>query len=275
MHSSYQVKETSHADLSLSVHERIDDLNRRAYGLAPAVAESAMDSGCTDMTKASYAELGPRQAKAWDMIAEAYAWNAISDNEHDLAMAESAELNGLAYKVEYGEQRVRCLRPGPRADRRRGGPLGADSDHQGDPRRARRLPDPELEDEYYRLLGERYDADGTHGLREPKPAPRLPFTDDDRCTTCHRSAHRPGMGSGSYHGHAYTAPQAPAAEYYVILTGYRAPANRPDARFPYKPGVDGRPGVRRGRGHGGLAAQPGTRAAAASMSTTPTPRARP
>jgi hypothetical protein len=44
------------------------------------------------------------------------------------------------------------------------------------------------------------------------------------------------MGSGSYHGHAYTAPQAPAAEYYVILTGYRAPANRPDARFAYQPG---------------------------------------
>jgi hypothetical protein len=233
MHSSYQVKETSYADLSLSVHERIDDLNRRAYGLAPAVAESAMDSGCTDMTKASYEALTPRRQKAWDMIAEAYAWNAISDNEHGLAMAESAELNGPAYRVEYGEHGFGVYVEAPEPTAAGVDPwvriltIKAIRDEHGD------FPTQELEDEYYRLLGERYDADGTHGLREPKPAGR---TDDDRCTTCHRSAHRPGMGSGSYHGHAYTAPQAPAAEYYVILTGYRAPANRPDARFAYQPG---------------------------------------
>ena len=231
MHSSYQVKETSHADLSLSVHERIDDLNRRAYGLAPAVAESAMDSGCTDMTKASYAALTPRRQKAWDMIAEAYAWNAISDNEHDLAMAESAELNSLAYRVEYGENGFGVYVQAPELTDAASDPwvriltLNAARDEHGD------LPARELEDEYYRLLGERYDRDGTHGLREPEPAPQtIPFTDGiPRCTTCHRAAHMPG----TWQGHYFT--EATSAEYYVILTGFRAPANRPAARFGYKP----------------------------------------
>lgn len=239
MHSSYQVKETSHADLSLSVHERIDDLNRRAYGLAPAVAESAMDSGCTDMTKASYASLGPRQAKAWDMIAEAYGWNAISDNEHDMAMAEAAELNGLAYKVEYGEHGFGVYVQAPELTDAASDPwvrivtLKAARDEHGN------WPTRELEDEYYRLLGERYDRDGTHGLHEPERAPQtIPFTDGiPRCTTCHRAAHMPG----TWQGHYFTeAEPATSAEYYVILTGFRAPANRPAGRFSYKPGAAGR-----------------------------------
>ena len=31
---------------------------------------------------------------------------------------------------------------------------------------------------------------------------------DDRCATCHRSAHRPGMEDYGVHGHAYKAPSA-------------------------------------------------------------------
>ncbi len=59
MHSSYQLHETHYADLSLTVHNRINDLNRRAQGLATAVADSAMDSGCTDQSAATYRKLGP------------------------------------------------------------------------------------------------------------------------------------------------------------------------------------------------------------------------
>jgi hypothetical protein len=97
MHSSYQHHETHYADLSLPVHERINDLHRRAERLAPAVADSALDSGCTDRRPA-----GPRQAKAWDMVAEAHGWNAISDNPGLVAEAERHERDGAGYQGGYG-----------------------------------------------------------------------------------------------------------------------------------------------------------------------------
>jgi hypothetical protein len=94
MFSHYAEADTHHADMSLSVHERIDDLHRRAEGLAPAVAESAADSGCTD-TRPS----GPRQVRAWDMIAEALGWNGISDRPDMLALAARYEADGVRYRV--------------------------------------------------------------------------------------------------------------------------------------------------------------------------------
>ncbi len=103
LNKGYQISETHHGDLSLSIHERINELHRRAEGLAYRVADSAADSGCTDQTAASYAQLGPRQQKAWDMIAEALAWNALSDNtpeaRRELALAEQCERDGVAYTV--------------------------------------------------------------------------------------------------------------------------------------------------------------------------------
>ena len=99
-HKGYQMKATSHADLSLSIHHRINELHYRADRLAKAVSESALDSGCSDQTRASYDALGPRQRRAWDMVAEAHAWNAISDEPTQVAKAETAEREGVAYTVE-------------------------------------------------------------------------------------------------------------------------------------------------------------------------------
>lgn len=97
MFSSYQHHETNYGDMTKTVHERIEDLNRRAYALAPRVAESAIDSGCTDIRPT-----GPRQSKAWDVIAEAYGWNAISDNAEALKVVGELERDGTSYRIEYG-----------------------------------------------------------------------------------------------------------------------------------------------------------------------------
>lgn len=100
MHSHYAQEATSYANMQLSVHERIDDLHKRAYGLAPAVA----DSGCSDKAgtyRAAHKALGPRQRMAWNMIAEAHGWNAISDSPAMLAEAERREAAGEPYFVGY------------------------------------------------------------------------------------------------------------------------------------------------------------------------------
>jgi hypothetical protein len=104
MHSHYAQEATSYANMQLSVHARINDLHRRAHGIAPTVEESALDSGCTDgpgSSRAEYKALGPRQRMAWDMVAEAHGWNAISDNPAMLAVAEQCERDGQPYYVGY------------------------------------------------------------------------------------------------------------------------------------------------------------------------------
>lgn len=58
-----------------TVHDVINLVDRAARILAPAVAHSAMDSGCTDYRPT---EAG-RKRDAWDLIALAYALNAIAD----------------------------------------------------------------------------------------------------------------------------------------------------------------------------------------------------
>jgi hypothetical protein len=103
---AYQMTATHHANMALPVHERINDLHRRAERLAPAVAASALSSGCTDQTRASYATLGPRQARAWDMVAEAHAWNAISDDAVEQAVAELAEHTSAPYHLELRDRPV-------------------------------------------------------------------------------------------------------------------------------------------------------------------------
>lgn len=96
MFSTYQVQATSYADRTLSVHERIDDLHRRARGLAPAIEESAANSSCTDTRPT-----GPRQAKAWDYCAEALSWNLIADHPALVARADALEASGIEYTVGY------------------------------------------------------------------------------------------------------------------------------------------------------------------------------
>lgn len=223
MHSSYQHHETHYGDMSLSVHERISDLHRRARGLAPAVEESALDSGFTDERPA-----GPRQCRAWDMVAEAHGWNAISDSPELLARAEHLERDGIAYRIDYAGGMDPGISPWeivtgtPQPEVAEGdtvifdsvratvvgvypaGPgnpyakvrlqyeatgsretVAADAVRRAEPqdeiwtriqvlaakRDEGRDWTPQLEDEYYRLLGQRYDPDGSHNLREPQPRP--------------------------------------------------------------------------------------------------------
>src|SRR5258708_11249293 len=101
MHSSYQVKETHYADMSLSVHARISDLHGRADRRAPRLAEETLDAGCTNLTVREHGNLGPRQQKAWDMVAEAHGWNAISDTSELLAQAEQYERDGISYRIAW------------------------------------------------------------------------------------------------------------------------------------------------------------------------------
>jgi len=89
---------TSYGNLNLSVHDRINDLYARAYRMAPAVANSAAYSGCTD-TRPEY---GTRKQKAWDMIWEAHCWNAVSDQPETLAACEQAERDGKPYEILRG-----------------------------------------------------------------------------------------------------------------------------------------------------------------------------
>jgi hypothetical protein len=105
MHSHYGIQATSHAKVQLSVHERIDDLHKRASGMAPAVEESAADSGCTDWSRREHRGMGPRQRMAWDMVAEALGWNAISDKPAMLAAAEQCERDGQPYYVGYAHNK--------------------------------------------------------------------------------------------------------------------------------------------------------------------------
>ena len=102
MYSSYQREATFHADMSLSIHDRINDLCRRAERLAPCVYESAMVSGCTD-TRPSDGH--PRSQKAWDMVAESHGWNAISDRPDMLALAEEMHVNRKPFYVGYEPER--------------------------------------------------------------------------------------------------------------------------------------------------------------------------
>lgn len=98
MFSNYQLTETHYGDMSLSIHDRINDLCRRASKLAPAITESALGSGCTEY-RSQITAYGPRQRKAWDMVAEALGWNSISDTDTEVELAEAAERDGQGYRV--------------------------------------------------------------------------------------------------------------------------------------------------------------------------------
>lgn len=62
------------------IHDRINDLSAQAFRLAPRTAEEAADSGCTNRRPA-----GPRQSAAWDLIAEAFRLNMISEDTAAIA----------------------------------------------------------------------------------------------------------------------------------------------------------------------------------------------
>jgi hypothetical protein len=102
MYSSYQHEATFHADMTLSIHDRINDLCARAERLAPCVYESALVSGCTD-TRPDDGH--PRSQKAWDMVAESHGWNAVSDRPDMLALAEEMHVNRKPFYVGYAPKR--------------------------------------------------------------------------------------------------------------------------------------------------------------------------
>jgi hypothetical protein len=83
-------------------HEQVDALHRQAQGLAPRFADDTADSGCTN-----YGDLkgaGPRQLKAYALIAQAHAWNEIAgilEQARDARNAPRTDDRGVRY-VEAG-----------------------------------------------------------------------------------------------------------------------------------------------------------------------------
>jgi len=94
--SGYQHHRTNFANLDLieanpyGVHDAINDLHRRAARLAPRFYEDTADAGCTNLRPTS----GRRQ-QVWDMLAEALAWNMISDHAELVAAAVAWLRQGL------------------------------------------------------------------------------------------------------------------------------------------------------------------------------------
>lgn len=99
MYSSYQHHPTSYGNLSLrSAHEINSDLHRQAEAIAPRFADETADAGCTNARPGADS---PRRQKAWDLIAEALAWNLIADDSEAVIAAKLAELAGKPYQVGF------------------------------------------------------------------------------------------------------------------------------------------------------------------------------
>jgi hypothetical protein len=217
MLSAYQITETHHGDMTLPVHERIDDLHRRAGRLAPAVEEGAADSGCTDQTKASYGKLGPRQRKAWDMVAEALSWNALTDRDSEaqarLVQAEEYERAGISYRIaDLGSSTMwlEVLTPAERNP----GPVRSEYvqiiDHlcapvqEGGHGLVREHVTRAGHDTASARRLHRIARKGCTWTAKPGPAANVdsnprPFSGGQpRCTTCQRANHAPGTWDGHY-----------------------------------------------------------------------------
>jgi hypothetical protein len=57
-------------------HATVDALHNQAHGLAPRFADDTADAGCTNYQDLKGA--GPRQLRAYALIAQAHAWNTIA-----------------------------------------------------------------------------------------------------------------------------------------------------------------------------------------------------
>jgi hypothetical protein len=55
------------------IHAHINAITAQAKRLAPRVAEEALESCCTNTRPT-----GPKQARAWDLVAQGFAWNALA-----------------------------------------------------------------------------------------------------------------------------------------------------------------------------------------------------
>jgi hypothetical protein len=55
------------------IHQLINGLTAQASRLAPKVADQALESCCTTTRPT-----GPRAGRAWDLVAEGFAWNAVA-----------------------------------------------------------------------------------------------------------------------------------------------------------------------------------------------------
>jgi hypothetical protein len=103
MFSTYQVQATSFATElpefdRLSAHEINSGLHRRAEALAPRFAEETAEAGCTNLRPGADQ---PRRQQAWDLIAEAHAWNLIADDRYAVSAAKRAEAQGRKFQVAY------------------------------------------------------------------------------------------------------------------------------------------------------------------------------
>ena len=99
MFSHYQHHATSFANLAIaSAHAIVDDLHRQARGLAPRFADETADSGCTNIRPS---DDQPRRQQAWDILAEALAWNLIADHVDLVVEAKGLEARNVAYQVGW------------------------------------------------------------------------------------------------------------------------------------------------------------------------------
>jgi hypothetical protein len=83
-------------------HDTVNALHRQAEGLAPRFADDTADSGCTNYQDLKGA--GPRQLKAYALIAQAHAWNEIAgilEEARDARNAPRTDDRGVRY-VEAG-----------------------------------------------------------------------------------------------------------------------------------------------------------------------------
>jgi hypothetical protein len=96
MNSSYQLQPTHHATLTLSAHEIVNELNRRADRIAPRFSEECGDASCTNLRPGADQ---PRRQLVWDLHAEALSWNLIADRPEIVVVAKALEAAGTEFYV--------------------------------------------------------------------------------------------------------------------------------------------------------------------------------
>lgn len=73
------------------IHHLIDWTWRASFGFAKQVAESAQDSGCTDVRPTE----GARRQRAWDLVRLGLALNAISEDQVLVEAFEDFTVSGF------------------------------------------------------------------------------------------------------------------------------------------------------------------------------------
>jgi hypothetical protein len=74
-------------------HETVDALHNQAHALAPRFARETAEAGCTNYVDHDHA--GPRQRRAYELIAQAHCWNEIAgrlEEQRDTQQHEAHQL---------------------------------------------------------------------------------------------------------------------------------------------------------------------------------------